>query len=138
SSDLDPKKPQPMPMPGEQPGGPGDPGKRPMPGEPGGPGDPGGKKPGDPGGDLPRPGGGTDPYRSEAYLTVQPALRDLLLRMEVKGDGERVLFSSACHVWAAILRGTNADDFGKITFRTRAMWDVINLLDEKSDRLKYA
>src|SRR5262249_11978422 len=78
-----------------------------------------------------------DPLKTEPYLTIRPALRDMLLRVETKGDGEKLLFSSATHLKAAKLTSPNPDEAGRITFRTRPIWDVVNLLDEKTDRLDY-
>jgi hypothetical protein len=124
------------------PGGPGggdDPGQRPGKRGKGGASGPGG--PDQP--DQPGPGGPAevqpprDPYKSESYLTIKPALRDMLLRVEKRAEGEKLLFSSATYLRSALMRSKHADDFGRIRFRLRPIWDVVNVLEEKTDRIEY-
>jgi hypothetical protein len=105
---------------------------------------PGGKLPEDPTPDQQGQGGTPaeiqpprDPYKSEAYITVKPALRDMLLRVEKHSESEKLLFSSASYLRGALMRSKNPDDFGRIRFRLRPIWDVVNILEEKTDRLEY-
>src|SRR5207248_2406512 len=90
-------------------------------GKDGGPGQPGSKDAG-PGQPTPVPQPSGDPYKTEPYLTLKPALREMLLRVETKPEADKILFSSASHLRAALMRSKNADDFGKISFRLRPIW----------------
>jgi hypothetical protein len=79
-----------------------------------------------------------DPTKAFAYMTLRPALRDLLIRVETKGrDSDKLLFSASSYLRAAMSRSKNPDDFGRVTFRSRFIWDVVNLLDEKTDRIEH-
>ena len=121
-------------------GDPGQTGPRSKPGRGGNPDD----QPGKDGPEQPGVGGTPmevqpprDPYKSDAYLTVKPALREMLLRVEKLAEGEKLLFSSASYLRSALMRSKNADDFGRIRFRLRPLWDVVNVLEEKTDRIEY-
>jgi Protein of unknown function (DUF1559) len=81
---------------------------------------------------------GPDPTKAFAYLTLRPPLRDILIRAEVKNrESDKLLFSASSHLRAAMSRSKNPDDFGRLTFRTRFIWDVVNLLEEKTDRIEH-
>src|SRR5206468_12063283 len=78
-----------------------------------------------------------DPFRSEPYLTLKLGLRDMLMRVEAKKQPEKLLFSSASYLRAAVVRGKNPEDARKLAFRTRPMWDVVNILGAKADRIEH-
>jgi hypothetical protein len=136
---------QPFPGPGGQPGmGPG--GKFPPQGPEGQPGFPGaGGRPGFPGpGGQPgfpgpggQPGGQQQPARLvETYETINPALKAMLDRMGRRSDrSERVIFISATDMRAARLVSRDPEEKDRILWRIRPVWDLTNLLHEKTERI---
>ena len=69
------------------------------------------------------------------YLTVKPALKAILDRMETRyANGHKVLFSSATEMESA---ETNHPDFkDRISWRPRQVWDVSYMLAAKKNRFK--
>jgi hypothetical protein len=67
-------------------------------------------------------------------VTIHPTLREILLRVESRPETDKLLFSVATDMRAAMLRSPNPEDGNKIFFQTRAIWDVVNLLDERTDK----
>jgi hypothetical protein len=107
---------------------------RPGPGQVGGD---GGSKAGDGGSNKgdPEKQPPPEPVGPQSYVTIKRALREMLLRVENKAEGEKLLFSSATYLEPARMK--QPDEFGNKIFRTRPIWDVVNLLDERTDRLEH-
>ncbi len=76
---------------------------------------------------------GAPPF-NDAYMTIKPPLRTMLLQVESRNAGEKVLFSTATRLRTAILKRKAGDD-NKTHYGIRPFWDVVNLLDEKGDRI---
>jgi hypothetical protein len=77
------------------------------------------------------------PFTTQPYLTVKPALREMLGHMESSAPGQKVLVSSATHLRSAAIRGKEGDGAGTVGYRVRPFWDIVNLLDEQTDRIEY-
>ncbi|HWY86555.1 MAG TPA: DUF1559 domain-containing protein, partial [Gemmataceae bacterium] len=76
--------------------------------------------------------------RLETYVTIKPALKAMLDRMESTGpDGKyRVLFSSATDLDAARLDGVKPDLKRDFLWFPREIWDVALLLQDRNPRLR--
>jgi len=76
--------------------------------------------------------------RVETYITIKPALKDILDRMEATGsDGkEKILFSSATDLEAARLPGANPNDKEKVHWSPREVWDLAFWLQNRNPRLR--
>ncbi len=91
------------------------------------------------GGGTPNPnmGGGVPaPPRDERYMTIKPALKSILDRMETRSpDGkEKVLFSSVTDMDANRLDVKDFKD--TVVRRPRQFWDVTILLTERKPRIR--
>jgi hypothetical protein len=75
--------------------------------------------------------------RVETYVTIKPALKAILDRMEAQGtDGkDKILFSSATELDVARLPDP-ADDKARGLWSPRQVWDVTLLLAERNPRLR--
>jgi hypothetical protein len=79
---------------------------------------------------------GSVDLRAEMYLTIKPALKALLDRMETKAPDQRLLVSSATDMEAARVN-TNLPEFkDRMPRRPRQMWDVSLLLTEHRPHLR--
>ncbi|GEM_PF-2441519 len=121
-----------MQQPGGQgpmgPGGLGGPG--PMGGMPGMPGMPGMNQPATPQNTL---------VRNEAWLTIDPALKAILDRLQYKiGDSkDRMMFASATDMAGARLDTSKMPEFkNRILWHPRQLWDITLLLEERKPRIK--
>ncbi len=132
-----------MPFPGGQPpqgpaGIPGMQGKGGFPGAGGPPGFPGaGGPPGFPGAGG-QDGGQQQPAQrpAETYETINPALKAMLDRMARRSDkSERVIFISATDMHAARVASRDPEAKDRVLWRVRPVWDLTNLLHEKSERI---
>src|SRR5262249_42123653 len=118
-----------FPGPGGQPGFPGPGGQPGFPGPGGQPGFPG--PGGQPGGQPQQP-----PRLVETYETINPALKAMLDRMARRSDkSERVIFISATDMRAARLASRDPEEKDRVLWRVRPVWDLTNLLYEKSERI---
>jgi len=76
--------------------------------------------------------------RRIAYRTLRNSkLKSTLDRMETPAEEkDKVLFSSATDLTAAVFAPPGADHRGKVLYRPRLAWDVTLLLDERRPRLQ--
>jgi hypothetical protein len=76
------------------------------------------------------------PGTGDSYLTIRPALKAMLDRMESKPaeSKAKVLFSTATDMDAARVAGKDDDGKDLLRWRFRQLWDVTNRLEEKSAR----
>jgi hypothetical protein len=89
------------------------------------------------GGGQPNPGTQpAPPPPSDAYATINPALKGMLDEMSRQADpAERVIFVSATDMGAARVVSRNPAEKDRVLWRVRPVWDVTNMLDEKSERI---
>jgi hypothetical protein len=134
--------------PGEGGGFPGKPGEGGFPGSGGGfPGKPG-EGGGFPGGGVPGPGEGGGPITpggggpitpgaGDTWATISPTLKSMLDRMATPraNSKDQVLFISATDMRAAKVTSVLPEDAGRVLFRVRPLWDITNLLDERTERI---
>src|SRR5439155_5360702 len=55
-------------------------------------------------------------------------------RVEDRAESDRLIFSVVTNMRAAMVRSPNPEDANKIFFQSRGVWDVVNLLDERTDK----
>ena len=84
---------------------------------------------------TPTPGTGSS--REDMYLTIKPALKAILDRMELRSDNrDKILVSSATDMDANVLV-TNTPELKDIVLRRpRQFWDVTLLLPEQKPRIR--
>ncbi len=77
------------------------------------------------------------PRLAETFSTINPTLKTMLDRMAVKAadSDDRVLFISATDMRAARIVSRAPDDKDRVLWRIRPVWDVTNLMHEKTDRI---
>ncbi len=82
------------------------------------------------------------PIYTKSYLTVRPKLKEMLDRLEAKGENssEKPLYSTATELEPARVPSNllPADYRGNVVWRGKQVWDLAAMLDERKPRLAMA